>query len=68
MLIVTSGPQSVSRAFRIGDIVRVPLTLSAGAQTVSIALGAGNFRPTEYGESDPRPLAFAINWLELTTK
>ena len=68
VLIVTSGSQSVSRAFRAGDIVRVPLSLSAGPQTVSLALGAGNFRPTDIGESDPRLLAFAVAQVELTTK
>ena len=68
VVIVTAGRQSVSRAFRPGDIIRVPLSLSAGPQTISLALGAGNFRPTDIGESDPRLLAFAIEWLEVTIK
>jgi hypothetical protein len=33
-----------------------------------MALGAGNFRPADFGEADTRPLSFAIEWLELTTR
>ena len=68
VLIFTAGGQSVSRSVRAGDVVRVALSLVPGAQNVSVALGAGNFRPSDYGEPDSRLLSFAIAWIELTTK
>jgi hypothetical protein len=68
VLIVTSGRDSVSRPITRGEPVRIPITLSPGRQIVSLSLGAGNFRPTEFHETDRRPLSFAIEWLELTTK
>ena len=68
VLIFTTGGQSISRSVRTGDVVRVALSLVPGAQNVSVALGAGNFRPSDYGEPDSRLLSFAIAWIELTTK
>ena len=68
VLIFTAGGQTVSRPVRAGDVVRVTLSLVPGAQNVSVALGAGNFRPSDYGESDSRLLSFAIEWIEAATK
>jgi hypothetical protein len=68
VLLVTSGRQSISRPVTRGTIVRVPLRISAGRQTVSLSLGSGNFRPSDFGEGDTRVLSFAIEGLELTTK
>jgi len=67
VLIATLGDQTVSRPVAAGDVVRFPLSLDAGAQTVSIALGAGNFTPSDYGETDARRLSFAVKGIDLLT-
>jgi hypothetical protein len=54
-------------AFNTNQLIAAPLELRPGSQTVTVALEAGNFRPTEYGWPDGRRLSFAPNRVELVT-
>jgi hypothetical protein len=48
-----------------GQVTSIPLDLSAGVHSVSLALEAGNFRPGDYGSDDYRWLSFAIRSVNL---
>jgi hypothetical protein len=50
------------------EVARVPLQLPAGVHTLTLDLEAGNFRPQDYREDDPRTLSFAIRALNLVTE
>jgi hypothetical protein len=54
-------------AFDTGQISAAPLELRPGNQTITVALDAGNFRPSEYGLPDGRRLSFALNMVDLLT-
>jgi hypothetical protein len=68
VLIVTTGTATVSVPVKPGETVRVPITLTTGETVVTLALGAGNFRPRDYGQNDMRTLSFAIASIDLATE
>lgn len=49
------------------QMTAVPLTLPSGVQTLTLTLEAGNFRPADHRQPDPRRLAFAIRSINLRT-
>ncbi len=51
-----------------GQPIRVPITLAAGNQTITLALQAGNFQPSQYGKKDTTTLSFAVSAIDLQTK
>jgi hypothetical protein len=67
VLIVATGGDTTSVAVKPGDAVRVPIVLTKGVTDVALTLGAGNFRPTDYGGDDARVLSFAIRAIDLVT-
>ena len=50
-----------------GQPISVPIALAAGNQTITLALQAGNFQPSQYGQKDTRTLSFAVNAIDLQT-
>jgi hypothetical protein len=50
------------------ETARIPLSLAAGKNTVTLSLQAGNFQPAAYGSSDSRWLSFAIESMNLETE
>jgi hypothetical protein len=48
-----------------GQPIRVPITLAAGSQTITLSLKAGNFQPSQYGKKDTRTLSFAVSAIDL---
>ena len=50
-----------------GQPISVPITLTAGSQTITLALQAGNFQPSQYGKKDTRTLSFAVSAIDLQT-
>ena len=67
VLIVTVGTETVSVVIKPGETVRVPIVLTKGETVVTLRLGAGNFRPSDYGQDDARALSVAITSLDLLT-
>ncbi|MFN8475207.1 MAG: hypothetical protein U0822_23695 [Anaerolineae bacterium] len=64
---VQLGDETRTVEVREGQTVDVPLTLAAGGQTVTLALEAGNFHPSDYGMEDTRTLSFVVRGLNLKT-
>ncbi|MEE9464914.1 MAG: hypothetical protein V3W14_04990 [Candidatus Neomarinimicrobiota bacterium] len=48
--------------------VKIPLSLRAGVNELAFRLEAGNFRPADQGDSDPRQLSFAIRTLDFNVE
>lgn len=57
----------VSVPIMVDQPARVPVTLGAGRQTITLALEAGNFRPSDYGQKDKSTLSFAVRAIDLQT-
>lgn len=51
----------------IDQAASLPVELVPGVQTITLTLAAGNFRPLDYGEADPRALSFSIRSIDLRT-
>jgi hypothetical protein len=68
VLVVTAGAETVSVLIEPGETVRVPIALTKGETAVTLALGAGNFRPSDYGQEDARVLSVAITSIDLATE
>ena len=47
------------------ETMAIPLDLPAGVHTLTLALEAGNFRPSDYGSEDFRSLSFSIRSINL---
>lgn len=56
-----------SVAITMDEPTNVPLALQPGMQTITLTLQSGNFRPREYGSTDPRTLSFSIRSIDLRT-
>lgn len=67
-LTITANGESQTVDIRTDQPVDVPITLRPGGQDISLALEAGNFKPTDYGTPDPRTLSFAIRSIDLLTE
>ena len=67
VLIVTVGADPVSVAVKPGETVRVPIALEQGVTDITLRLGSGNFRPSDYGQQDTRTLSFAVSAVDLVT-
>ncbi|MCI0395435.1 MAG: hypothetical protein L0332_05460 [Chloroflexi bacterium] len=67
LVVETENGATVTVTIHPNESVAIPLELVAGAQWVTLALQAGNFKPSDYGEADWRPLSFAIRSLNLRT-
>jgi hypothetical protein len=67
VLIVTTGGETISVAVKPNETVRVPIVLMKGVTDVTLTLGAGNFRPADYGPDDSRVLSFACRAIDLVT-
>jgi hypothetical protein len=67
VLLVTVGAETVSVVIKPGETVRVPIALTKGETVVTLALGAGNFRPSDYSQEDARVLSVAITSIDLAT-
>lgn len=52
----------------VDQLLRVPLALAAGSQTVTLSLAAGNFQPAAYGGSSTEELSFALRSINLVTE
>jgi hypothetical protein len=65
VLIVTAGGETQSIAVGIDRIARVPVRLARGVTDIVLTLGAGNFRPTDYAQTDARTLSFAVRAVDL---
>jgi hypothetical protein len=57
-----------SVVLKAGEITSVPLELEAGTHLISLELAAGNFKPSDYEDTeDGRNLGFAIRSIDLRT-
>ncbi len=67
--VALDGATLTTLPIQAGRAARLPLSLPAGFHTLSLALEAGNFRPSQGSDSDDtRLLSFAIRSLNLLTR
>jgi hypothetical protein len=67
VLIVTNGNDTSSFAIKPDEVVRVPVSIRRGITDITLALGAGNFSPSNYGLDDRRTLSLAVQSIDLVT-
>lgn len=68
LTITLSNGYSTTVTLHGGQTTAVPLDLEAGVYTVMLELEAGNFRPSDLGDSlDERQLGFALHQVNLVT-
>jgi hypothetical protein len=65
--LTTDAGYATTVAVGEGETAAIPLPLPAGKHTVSLSLGAGNFRPSDSGSEDRRLLSFAIKEINMRT-
>jgi hypothetical protein len=63
--IQVEGRYATSIDMTVGQTTSIPLELRQGDQNVTLTLEAGNFRPADYGGSDPSILSFAVESIDL---
>ncbi len=67
VLIVTNGGETTSFVIKPDEVIRVPVTIRRGITDLTLALGAGNFSPADYGQDDRRILSVAFESIDLVT-
>jgi hypothetical protein len=67
VLIVTNGGETTSFVIKPDEVIRVPVTIRRGITDLTLALGAGNFSPADYGQDDRRTLSVAFESIDLVT-
>lgn len=67
VLIVTNGGETTSFVIKPDEVIRVPVTIRRGVTELTLALGAGNFSPADYGQDDRRTLSVAFESIDLVT-
>jgi hypothetical protein len=66
--ITISNGYSTTVQIQSGEPTTIPLNLEAGVYSVTLELETGEFRPTDYGYQDERPISFAVHWINLSTE